>query len=313
MVSYGIGILYGILAGLSNYGGQVLQKKAINDAPGEVNEETLMKTVTRSPLWITGILLVVAVSSIFIFLGQDAVGAALMPGLTASGFLVLAIGAATILKEKLQIKEYLAMAMLVIAITSIGLSNLAIEGSLETLQDPAFLLRLALFTGAAGALWVGFYASGKKLEKRKTLFLALGAGFPFVIANVWMQPLILTLLAVFSGTAGMVEWVIFILGAFLSSIVSFLGLAHLTHAFNSGNASIVVPVQQLPQQVAPVVIYFGLYQLQAPSVASLYLLLAGIVMILVSGFILSKRQAQLERITGEIEEIPSNGISAINI
>jgi len=79
-------------------------------------------------------------------------------------------------------------------------------------------------------------------------------------------------------------------------LVNLIGLGHYQYALNAGNASIVVPVQQIPQQIAPILIYFLIYQFAAPAEYSVYLMVIGIGLICIAGFFLGKRQATLEQI-----------------
>ncbi|HMF32780.1 MAG TPA: hypothetical protein VKK79_15255, partial [Candidatus Lokiarchaeia archaeon] len=90
MITYVEGVIFGILGGLLNFFGQVLQKKAINDTSQENREHKLVRSLVRNKTWLLGIVSMVGFITIFILLGQYAVGAALMPGLGASGFIILA-------------------------------------------------------------------------------------------------------------------------------------------------------------------------------------------------------------------------------
>jgi hypothetical protein len=296
ILDYNLGVLFGILAGLLNFLGQVLQKKAINDTAPERRNKGLVKSLVRNKTWLLGIICMVAFSSIFLLIAQAIVGAALMPGLGASGFIILAIGSVFILKESLRIFEILAIILLAIAITLIGFSQLAIAGSLTYFTDAAFNVRLALFSILFTALWLGLFYFGRKAKKHSTILLALGTGFPFVVGNIWLQPMIVSLTVVFGGSAGIFEWVIFLISATITILANLIGLGHYQYALNAGNASIVVPVQQIPQQIAPIIIYFVIYQFASPSPYSLYFLVVGIVLVCFAGFFLGKRQASLEQI-----------------
>ena len=145
MISYGLGIFFGIIAGISNFFGQVLQKKAINDLSPEKRAEGLMKALIRDRTWLSGLAIMFVICSVFMFLAQMVIGAALVPGLMASGFIVLTIGSVVILKEKLTLKEILAIVILVAAVIVISFSRLAIEADLTYFNDPNFNLRIGLF------------------------------------------------------------------------------------------------------------------------------------------------------------------------
>ncbi len=296
MADYVVGVIFGILGGMFNFLGQVLQKKAINDTSQENREKSLVKSLVRNKTWLMGIVSQVAFSAVFMVLGQAIVGPALMPGLVASGFIVLAIGSTKILKESLKLVEYLAIILLVTAIVLIGFSQLSITGNLAYFTDIQFNIRLAIFTIVFTGLWLGFFYGGRKITKSKSIFLAIGTGFPFVVNNLWLQPLIISVVPVFGGTAGAFEWIIFLIAAPIIVLVNLFGLGHYQYALNAGNASIVVPVQQMPQQIAPIITYFVIYQFIAPTEYSIYLLVVGIILICIAGFALGKRQATLEQI-----------------
>ena len=296
MVSYIEGIAFGILAGMLNYLGQVLQKKAINDTPPEARDKGLVKKLVRNKTWLLGIACVVGFSSVFLLIAQASIGGALMPGLMASGFIILAIGSVKILKEFLKIFEIIAIILLMVAITLIGLSQLSIAGSLTYFEDNAFNVRIAIFSIIFTALWLGFFYAGRKIKKYNSIMLALGTGFPFVVGNIWLQPFIISITAVFGGSASVFEWVVFLIAAVITVLANVIGLGHLQYALNAGNASIVVPVQQIPQQIAPILIYFLIYQFPAPTEYSVYLMTIGIGLICIAGFFLGKRQATLEQI-----------------
>ena len=296
MVDYILGVLFGILAGLLNFFGQVLEKKAINDTAPQRRKKGLVKSLVRNKTWLFGIICVVAFSSIFLFIGQAIVGAALMPGLGASGFIVLAIGSVFILKESLRISEILAIILLAIAITLIGLSQLAIVGSVTYFSDAEFDVRLALFSILSTVLWLGLFYFGRKARRYSSILLALGTGFPFVLGNLWLQPMIVSLTVIFGGSAGIFGWEVFLISVTITALADVVGLGHYQYALNAGNASIVVPIQQIPQQIAPIIIYFLIYQFASPSPYSLYFLVGGTVLICLAGFSLGKRQASLEQI-----------------
>jgi multidrug transporter EmrE-like cation transporter len=295
MVSYFVGVIFGILAGVFNFAGQILMKKAINDLPPEIRSGNLIKTLLRNRTWLSGIIMMIVFCTVFLFLAQQSVGAALIPGLMASGFIVLAIGSVKILKEELKKAEIIAIIMLISAVLFISFSQLSIEATTDYFRDSGFLIRIFLYSAVFTGLWWGLFLTGKRVTKSKSIFLALGNGFPFVLNNIWMGPLTAFITPVFTGTAGGFEWTYAIICSFIIVVVNVLGVGQYQYALNAGNASIVVPMQQLPQQVAPVIIYYMIYQFASPTPYSLPLLLIGIVLITVAGFILASRQASLEK------------------
>ncbi len=300
MVSYGLGIAYGIFAGFCNFFGQILQKKAINDLPAEQQKTNLMNRLLHNRTWIFGFLIMSIGSAIFMFLAQMVIGAALLPGLMASGFIVLAIGSSVILKEKLTFKEYSAIFMLVCAVILISFSELVIEASLSYFQDPQFNIRIVIFSFIFLGLWLSLFYYGKRTKKFKSIALAVGTGFPFIINNLWMGPFSATFSVIFAGLATGVTWIIFSIGVVVTVVVNVIGLSHYQYALEAGNASVVVPLQQLPQQIAPILIYYFIYRFNSPQTYSLLLLLIGITLISFAGVILANRQIALEKLTSLI-------------
>lgn len=294
MASYGIGILFGILAGFSNFFGQILQKKAINDLPAEHPSNNLMKQLLHSRIWIIGFLIMSVGSAIFMFLAQFMIGAALIPGLMASGFIVLAVGSSMILKEKLTTKEFLAIFMLILAVVLISSSQLAIEAEFSYFEDSQFNIRIGTSSFVCVVLWLCLFYYGKKMHKFKSIPLAIGTGFPFVINNLWMGPFAATFSPIIEGTTTSTIWIVFSIGVVVTIVVNVIGISHYQYALEAGNASLVVPLQQLPQQIAPILIYYFIYQLTSPSDYSFILLVLGIILILIAGAILANRQIALE-------------------
>jgi len=62
---YLLGVVLAILGGVVNQLGAVFQKKVVNDVPKEAREERFMRTLIRSPLWITGLIFIMVLSAIF--------------------------------------------------------------------------------------------------------------------------------------------------------------------------------------------------------------------------------------------------------
>jgi multidrug transporter EmrE-like cation transporter len=296
MLNYALGVFLGILTGMINFFGGVLQKKAINDTPMEMRDQNLMKALVKNKIWILGLLCQMAFSTVFLMLAQSLIGATLMPGLMASGLIILAIGSVKLLKEQLKINEIIAIIFLIIGITLIGLSELTIQTTIANFLDIGFNLRIGIVTIFFAVAWLSLYYTGKKAKKNKSLLLAIGTGFPPSIANIWMQPMIVAMVIVLNGTAGSIEWFLFLLSVFITTTAIFSSITHTQTALNSGNVSIIAPVQQIPQQISPLFIYYFIYMLASPNPLSFPLILTGVLLIVTSGFVLAKRQAALEKI-----------------
>ena len=85
-------------------------------------------------------------------------------------------------------------------------------------------------------------------------------------------------------------------------MINIFGIAHLQDAFKHGDASKVYPIGGIPQQILPIILYYGIYSKPSPKSYSIYLLIAGTLIILIAGFLLGARQGQLEIMNQEEEE-----------
>ena len=61
------------------------------------------------------------------FFAQVFIGPTLIPGLITSGLIILAIGPIRILEEKFNFLEILGIFLMILAITFLGLSNMAMD------------------------------------------------------------------------------------------------------------------------------------------------------------------------------------------
>ena len=290
---YYLGILSGILSGIANFLGQILQKKAINDINKRKGTMTFKDVVTH-PVWISGMACLLIFSTLFLIFAQLYVGPALIPGLIASGFIVLAIGSAKILGEKLNKEEIIAIGMLMVAIICLSASKLSIEPDMDLFKGEFFVNRIAIVTSMCIVLWLYLFYLGRKSKKKKAILLSLGTAFPFIVGNIWMAPFIVTVGQLFSGALTPVTTRVLIISTILVAVVNIGGMVNMQIAMAEGNASIVIPMMQIPQQLSPVIIYFVIYAHKAPHISSYFLLIIAIALITYAGFLLTRRQTELE-------------------
>jgi len=292
MQFYIIGIIFAITAGIANFMGQILQKKAINDV--KIGDEVSMKIVVKKPLWITGLLFIIILTTVFGGLAQNFIGPALIPGLFSSGFIVLAIGSVKILNEKLKKEEWFAMFMLICGIVLVSLSGLSIEPDINRFHDAPFVTRIIVSSLILLLLWFLFFYGGRKLKKLKAAVMALGCGMPFSLGNIWMFSMVISIGQIFNGEINSFNMTIFAVSVFILGITQILGLVHFSKTLAAGNASIVVPIQQIPQQIMPVIIYFVIFALPSPFPASYFFISGGVLLIVSAGFFLGKRHSSME-------------------
>ncbi|MFW9923079.1 MAG: DMT family transporter [Candidatus Thorarchaeota archaeon] len=298
-----LGIILALTGGIANNSGALLQKYAINKIPKEERIKGFYKKLFKSPYWVIGLILIMAASGALFSLAQVYIGGALIPGLGAVGMIVLTIGAVKLLKEKLKLSEYFGIFLMICGIVLIGLSSLEItDEDMGNLSDIYFDIRLGIYSVVFLVLWIASRQLAKRLERGKTVFYALGSSFPFALSNAWLQPGIFLIREFIRGNFTYLYLVLFIVAIFIIAIINILGIAHVQDAFKHGDASKIYPIGAIPQQIAPAILYYGIYLKASPLIYSLYLLLPGIAIILIAGFLLGRKQGQLETMGLEEKE-----------
>jgi len=289
MQIYLLGVLFAISAGIANFMGQILQKKAINDV--RKNDDVSMKDAVKKPLWIIGLLCIVAFTTVFNGFAQNFIGPALIPGLFSCGLVVLAIGSVKILGESLKKEEICALFMIICGVVLVSLSRLSIETGLERFRDNGFVIRLSIASAILITLWLTLFYGGRKMKKRKAAVMAIGSGLPFALGNIWMFALVDSLGELLSGNASIFSAAVFAVSAAIMASTQIIGLVHVSKTLAAGDAGIVVPMQQLPQQIMPVITFFVIFALPSPSRGSYFFISGGIVLIAAAGFLLGKRHS----------------------
>jgi len=290
---YLLGVILAVSSSIANFMGQILQKKAINDV--RTGDDVSMKDVIKKPLWITGLICIVVFTTVLNGFAQNFIGPALIPGLFSSGLIVLAIGSVKILGERLKKEEWLALFMIISGIILVSLSRLSIETDLDRFRDTSFVIRLSVASVMLITLWLTFFYGGKKLKKHKAVIMAIGSGLPFALGNIWMFALVDSLGRLLGGGHNLLNGVVFAISSFIMGTTQILGLVHFNKTLAAGNASIVVPIQQIPQQIMPVITYFVIFALSPPAPVSFFYISGGILLIVTAGFLLGKRHTSQEK------------------
>ncbi len=297
MADFLIGILLGITAGVCLNVGFILQKKAVNDLSAEARSKKLIGTLLRKPIWLLGLVVQILGSAVLVMIAQFFIGPALLPGLMASGLIVMAIGAAKILNETLKRAEYIGIALMILAIVFLALTGLVVDVEGTNLLDPGFLIRVSIFTVILFGVIIACEIAQRKVERRRGMLLALQSGTLLALANFWVSPFSINLGHLFGGTLVWPdEFILGLVGGIMLAITNVLAISVLQKAFSCAQASNVVPLQQVPINIAPVFVYFGIFLLAPPTIYSIPFMSAGIALIIISSYFLSKRQAKLEEI-----------------
>ena len=290
---YWLGVSLAISSGISNHLGTVLQKKVINELP---NESKFFRSLVKERLWLIGLILQYGLGAIFYMTAQFFIGPALIPGFMASGLIVLAIGSIKIVGETLNEAEILGIFLMIVAFFLLGISELSIDIASTNLLEISFLIRIIIFTLVVILFSFICYILQRESIRFKGILLALLSGLLFVLSNFWVSPMIGVLAKIFSGTFNLGEILLFIISCIILILSNVLGVMTIQKSFTVGQASNLVPIQQIPTLLAPIVIYFLIFLLTPPSIFSIYYLIIGITLIIISSFLLGKRSAQLEEI-----------------
>ncbi len=307
-----LGVVLAIGAGSAINIGIVIQKKAVNEIPPDKRDEKFFHSLVRRRTWLLGLLVQVAVGTTLTIIAQAYVGAALLPGLLAVGLIPMAIGASKIVGESLKVKEIVAIGLIIVAATLLGFSSIGISTFLDNGDvNPLFQSSLVWINEwAFTALFFGIIIMAeivqRKMVKVRSIALAVEAGSFLALANYWITPVVAHIANLGANNLLMPwELVIGITGGVVLALTNVFNIAVTQKAFKSGNASLVIPIQQVPINVAPILIYFWIFSLPPPLNYSLPFLLIAVGLIVLSSWLLAQRQSQLERIkiekTGEVK------------
>ncbi|MFW9773382.1 MAG: DMT family transporter [Candidatus Heimdallarchaeota archaeon] len=292
LVLYWLGVLMAIISGIANNYGTVLQKKVVNEIK---DNSKFFKSLIKNRLWLIGLVLQLGIGAIFFLIAQMFIGPTLIPGLMAAGLIILAIGSVKIVGEQLKASEIIGIVLMITAITFIGFSNMEIDVTSQNFLEFELFFRIMIFTIIIYILAAIFYILQMK-NISKGISLAVYSGFQFVLSNFWISPVMGVIVHLFDGTAQLLEIIIFIIAIFILSTTNIFGITSIQKAFREGQASNLIPIQQVPIQISPPFYYIAVFLLPIQDILSLFFLTIGIVLVIISSFLLGKRQAQIEKI-----------------
>jgi hypothetical protein len=295
---YALGVTLAILCGVVSQTGILLEKSAVNRIPQKDREERFMRTLLKNPVWLTGLIMKLVLGSALFLIAQGLIGPALVPGLMASGLIVLAVGSVKLIGESLSRKEVSGILLMIVGILLLGLSELKAGAEVvrEALELPGIAGRIAIFSATLFFLWGGIHWVSLRSPKRKGIIMAFSNGCPYALSNFWVSPLIAVAFRVLGGSGSWGEIGLFALASVILVGTTAFGIRQTQEAFKFAQASNVVPVQQVLVQIAPILVYFYVFSLEPAAALSGALILAGVSLIIVSGFLLGSRQTELERI-----------------
>ena len=127
----------------------------------------------------------------------------------------------------------------------------------------------------------------------RAVLLSVESGLMLGLTNFWIGPLAAVFGDVFSGHFQRGELFYFIIACVLLPGMNVWSIAVLQLAFQTGQASNMVPIQQIPIQLMPIGVFFYVYFLSTNTVSYIFGAIA-VTLIIYSSFALSRRQVQID-------------------
>jgi hypothetical protein len=93
-----------------------------------------------------------------------------------------------------------------------------------------------------------------------------------------------------------VELVLFVVAAIILIFTNAFGVIKMQQAFTVGQAGNLIVIQQIPIQISPILIYFLVFFLPLTNLISILFLLSAISLIIISAYLLGKRQIEIDQI-----------------
>jgi drug/metabolite transporter (DMT)-like permease len=243
-------------------------------------------------VWLLGFAVVVFVGTPLNLVAALWLGPAILPGLMSLGLVVLAVGAVTVAGEQLGAADVAGIALVIVGIVLIGLSRLRVDIGAEGLHAPDLVARLAVFTLCITVLAGVLLVAAARTRSGRGSLRAVAAGLFYSNGNLWLA---VDMNALDHWLAGgpIREGLGLAAGALVIILAgSLLGVIVTQHAYRVGNASRLVPIQMVPQQIVPLLGFLLVFRSPVPSAWTLPVAAAGTALILGGAGLLARRQVR---------------------
>jgi drug/metabolite transporter (DMT)-like permease len=289
---YLTGVALGIFGGILTQFGQLLEKRAVNKIRKDSHENGFFRRLVKSPIWLSGVVFGLGGGTAAYMLAQSMIGPALTPGLMASGLVILAVGSVRMNRETLNTSEIIGIGLMILGILFLGLSRLAINSSQvrTMLSNQNAMQRIGAFTASFLSLSIITRSLSPRIKNRKGMLIALANGFLSCLSDFWINPLLALVALVLYGRSSHSQFIIFIIAALILILCASVITWQNQLAFKYAQASNVVPVAQVPIQIAPIMVYFFIFGLNPPNSISVFYILTGTILTIIAGFLLGRRQ-----------------------
>lgn len=294
-ITYFIGIILALIAGIIVQFGALLQKFIVNK---HSDDPKFIISLVKSPVWILGLLLQVIIGGLgFYFIAIILIGPALVPGLMSVGLIVLAIGSIKILNEKLGKEEIIGILLMIAGVTFLGLSELTIDVFTFDIFNSGFIIRIIVFSIAFLLLTIIIEIFRRKYTKNKGFMLAIEAGLILSLNTVWASPGSTVVAHLVDGIIIEEEIIFGIIILIVILLIVAIGITIGQISFKYGQANVLVPLTNVPIQVIPVIAFFIVFLSIPPNVISVIFVIIGFALVITSSFLLAKKQAKFETIS----------------
>jgi hypothetical protein len=294
---YALGVAAALGAGAAYNAGQLVQKIAVNRLPEPGNaggglRSSLFVRLLASRLWLAGFAVVFFAGTPLNVVAALWLGPAILPGLMSLGLVVLAVGAVTVAGEHLGAGDVAGIALVMTGIALIGASQLRIDVGAAGLRAPSLLARLAVFTLCTATLGTVLLAIAARTHGARGPLRALAAGLYYAPSNLWLAEVMNALDRWLAG--GPIREGLGLAAVALGVIVvaSIMGTVVIQHAYRVGDASRLVPIQMVPQQVVPILAFLLVFRGLAPSAWAFPLAVGGAAFIMGGASLLAGRQVR---------------------
>jgi hypothetical protein len=210
--------------------------------------------------------------------------------------IILSIGSIKIVGESLRESEVMGIILLIIGTILFSVSELEISIPKYDFLDLGYLTRLALFTGFLLFIVLILNLVRRMLPQYHSISRALISGIFLATSAFWISPMLATIVHVFSGTFVLIELGLFAIACIVLVFANIFAVWSIQDAFKTGQASLLIPIQQLPYLMIPGLVYLTVFLLVPPTTYSLLWFTGGVSLSILSSFLLGKRQVLLERI-----------------
>jgi drug/metabolite transporter (DMT)-like permease len=246
----------------------------------------------KNPLWFLGWVFGLGGGMVVYMIAQNMIGPALAPGFLASGLIFLVLGSMWLNHESLSASEIIGIVLMIIGILFMGLSELVIDQRqvMITLSNQAALVRIAVFTISFILLGFVFHKLAPRTNNHQGLMIALAGGLLTCLRNFWFNPFLALIDHVLDGHSTTSQLITFVIASLILLIIGVVITWQNNLAFKYAQASNVVPVGQVPIQIAPILIYFVIFNLAPPEPNSVIFIVAGTVLTIGAGFLLGRRK-----------------------